>query len=136
MPLRMEERKRASRSSRQKAAFFTNCSASVPPWLAISESFDSCSGVKWTSMAACLIVRMALSILMCSRAGRKNDTGRPCAGQLAEAGVDEHQVRQADAGAGRVSGGVERGNVGAVSSQPSAIGKIGCPILKSRYLRF
>ena len=35
----------------------------------------------------------------------------------AEAGVDEHQDRQADAGAGRVSGGLERGNVAVVGSR-------------------
>ncbi len=67
----------------------------------------------------------------------------------AEAGVDEHQDRQADAGAGRVSGGLERGNVRAVeeaerfqrpASSPRALShpriEIGCPVLKSRSLRF
>ena len=34
----------------RKAASFTNCSASVPSWLATCESIASCSGVKWTSM--------------------------------------------------------------------------------------
>ena len=51
IPSRTAARKRASYSSRRKAASFTSRSASVPSLVAICASCASCSGVKCTSIA-------------------------------------------------------------------------------------
>src|ERR1700722_6251857 len=57
MPSRTAARNRAPCSSRRKAPSFTNCSVSVPAWLAIWDNCASCSGVKWTSIPASLGAR-------------------------------------------------------------------------------